>query len=341
MTKERIEELRNKYLYVCDKVATKYQLDEDGRQDLSLYYLEVWQSKPDVVGQRPSYIYSVLYREAERILKRKETQQNRRCSITDYTFYDDSVSVAEEQIWCEELTCAVEHVLSLLTPREEDVLKLRFFENMTCEECGKKFGVSRERIYQIEQKALRKLRHPSRSRLLKPFVTSCASAKRASCNILPTYKFVYDIPYLISRECVHAHGEGFEVVIYENDGYIIWVTSTGNGSGYINGTTLTLCPLKRATHYKTLDAAKAAATLVATSASVVNSQLLIPSRVTEESRGGMYVCRVCGNDRYVIQWGVYGFIAVGTGYPVKLPKATLFTSVDAAQSAINTIIGDQ
>ena len=41
MTKERIEELRNKYLYVCDRVATKYQLDEDGMQDLALYYLEV------------------------------------------------------------------------------------------------------------------------------------------------------------------------------------------------------------------------------------------------------------------------------------------------------------
>ena len=307
---------------------------------MALYYLEVWQSKPDAAGKGTTYIYSVLYREAERILKRKETQQNRRCSITDYTFYDDSVSVAEEQLWCEELTCAVEHVLSLLTPREEAVLKLRFFENMTGEECGKKFGVSRGRIQQIEQKALRKLRHPSRSKLLKPFVTSCVSVKKASRDAQPTYKFVYDVPHLISRECVHARGDGFEVGIYKNDGYIIWVTSTGNGGGYINGTTLKLCPLKQATHYKTLDAAKAATALVATSASVVDSQLLIPSRVTEESRGGMYVCKVYGNDRYAIQYREYGFIAVGTWYPVKLHEATFFTSVEAAQSVINDIIGD-
>lgn len=341
MTKERIEDLRNKYLYVCDNVAVKYQLDEDGKQDLALYYLELWQNKPAVASRKASYIYSALCKEAGRILKRKELCADRSYSITDYTIYDDAISAAEDQIWCEELSGAVESVLSQLTTREEEVLRLRFFEGLTGGECGKKFGVTRERVRQIEQKALRKLRHPSRSKLLKPFVTSCASAKKVSCNTQPTYKFVYDVPHFISKECVHARGDGFEVGIYKNDGYIIWVTSTGNGCGYINGATLKLCPLKQATHYKTLDAAKAAAALVATSASVVNSQLLIPSRVTEESRGGMYVCRVCGNDRYVIQWGVYGFIAVGTGYPVKLPKATLFTSVDAAQSAINTIIGDQ
>ena len=62
-------------------------------------------------------------------------------------------------------------VLSTLTPREEMVLKLRFGledgRQRTLEEVGKEFKVTRERIRQIEAKALRKLRHPSRSRKLK------------------------------------------------------------------------------------------------------------------------------------------------------------------------------
>ena len=65
-------------------------------------------------------------------------------------------------------------VLSTLTPREEKVLKLRFgIEDgrpRTLEEVGREFNVTRERIRQIEAKALRKLRHPSRSKKLKDFL---------------------------------------------------------------------------------------------------------------------------------------------------------------------------
>jgi RNA polymerase primary sigma factor len=65
-------------------------------------------------------------------------------------------------------------VLSTLSPREEQVLKMRFgigkTGNHTLEEVGQDFEVTRERIRQIEAKALRKLRHPSRSRLLKSFL---------------------------------------------------------------------------------------------------------------------------------------------------------------------------
>ena len=65
-------------------------------------------------------------------------------------------------------------VLSTLTPREEKVLKLRFGiedgRSRTLEEVGKEFQVTRERIRQIEAKALRKLRHPSRSKKLKDFL---------------------------------------------------------------------------------------------------------------------------------------------------------------------------
>ncbi|MBR6258668.1 MAG: RNA polymerase sigma factor RpoD [Oscillospiraceae bacterium] len=65
-------------------------------------------------------------------------------------------------------------VLSTLTPREEKVLRLRFGiedgRTRTLEEVGKEFNVTRERIRQIEAKALRKLRHPSRSKKLKDFL---------------------------------------------------------------------------------------------------------------------------------------------------------------------------
>ena len=66
------------------------------------------------------------------------------------------------------------NVLSTLTPREEKVLRLRFGledgRSRTLEEVGKEFNVTRERIRQIEAKALRKLRHPSRSKKLKDFL---------------------------------------------------------------------------------------------------------------------------------------------------------------------------
>jgi len=67
-----------------------------------------------------------------------------------------------------------ENVLKTLTPREERVIKMRFGvaegSEHTLEEVGQSFAVTRERIRQIEAKALRKLRHPSRSRRLKPFL---------------------------------------------------------------------------------------------------------------------------------------------------------------------------
>ena len=72
------------------------------------------------------------------------------------------------------LTEAVQKVLGSLTPREAKVLRMRFGINMntdhTLEEVGKQFDVTRERIRQIEAKALRKLRHPSRAEQLRSFL---------------------------------------------------------------------------------------------------------------------------------------------------------------------------
>jgi RNA polymerase primary sigma factor len=69
---------------------------------------------------------------------------------------------------------ATRGVLGSLTPREAKVLRMRFGIDMntdhTLEEVGKQFDVTRERIRQIEAKALRKLRHPSRSDMLRSFL---------------------------------------------------------------------------------------------------------------------------------------------------------------------------
>ncbi|MCF6319451.1 MAG: sigma-70 family RNA polymerase sigma factor, partial [Proteobacteria bacterium] len=73
------------------------------------------------------------------------------------------------------LTNTVTNLLEGLTPREAKVLRMRFGIDMntdhTLEEVGKQFDVTRERIRQIEAKALRKLRHPSRSELLRGFMS--------------------------------------------------------------------------------------------------------------------------------------------------------------------------
>ena len=68
----------------------------------------------------------------------------------------------------------LEEVMNTLTPREAKVLKLRFGledgKTRTLEEVGREFQVTRERIRQIEAKALRKLRHPSRSKKLRDYM---------------------------------------------------------------------------------------------------------------------------------------------------------------------------
>ena len=87
---------------------------------------------------------------------------------------DDSASEPSEAASFTLLKEQLVDVLGTLTPREEKVLKLRFGiedgRTRTLEEVGKEFNVTRERIRQIEAKALRKLRHPSRSKRLKDFL---------------------------------------------------------------------------------------------------------------------------------------------------------------------------
>ena len=93
--------------------------------------------------------------------------------LGDFIQDDDASQPAEEASYTL-LREQLEEVLKTLTPREEEVLRMRFGlidgKPHTLEEVGKKFDVTRERIRQIEAKALRKLRHPSRSKVLKDFL---------------------------------------------------------------------------------------------------------------------------------------------------------------------------
>jgi predicted DNA-binding protein YlxM (UPF0122 family) len=70
-----------------------------------------------------------------------------------------------------------EHLLETLTKKEAAVLRCRYWKDQTLEETGRVFDVTRERIRQIEQKALRKLRHPSRSDHIRPFADELPEAR--------------------------------------------------------------------------------------------------------------------------------------------------------------------
>ena len=87
---------------------------------------------------------------------------------------DESLELPLDSATAESLRIATNEVLEGLTPREAKVLRMRFGIDMntdhTLEEVGKQFDVTRERIRQIEAKALRKLRHPSRSETLRSFL---------------------------------------------------------------------------------------------------------------------------------------------------------------------------
>ena len=92
---------------------------------------------------------------------------------------DRSIMNPAESVTFSNLREITDEVLATLTPREEKVIKMRFGlgntgSEHTLEEVGQHFAVTRERIRQIEAKALRKLRHPSRSRKLKAFLEGTA-----------------------------------------------------------------------------------------------------------------------------------------------------------------------
>lgn len=93
-------------------------------------------------------------------------------SLLDVLVNNDSPN-ADNTLINESLSKEVDRALATLTERERDIIKLFFgiaCQEMTLEEIGEKFGLTRERVRQIKEKAIRRLRHTSRSKLLKTYL---------------------------------------------------------------------------------------------------------------------------------------------------------------------------
>ncbi|MFA6128502.1 MAG: sigma-70 family RNA polymerase sigma factor [Bacteroidales bacterium] len=93
-------------------------------------------------------------------------------SLLDVLINDDSPN-ADHALINESLSREIDRALQTLTEREQDIIKLFFgigCSEMTLEEIGEKFGLTRERVRQIKEKAIRRLRHTSRSKLLKTYL---------------------------------------------------------------------------------------------------------------------------------------------------------------------------
>ena len=93
-------------------------------------------------------------------------------SLLDVLVNNDSPN-ADKGLVNESLNTEIERALSTLTERERDIVKYFFgigCQEMTLEEIGEKFGLTRERVRQIKEKAIRRLRHSARSKLLKGYL---------------------------------------------------------------------------------------------------------------------------------------------------------------------------
>lgn len=93
-------------------------------------------------------------------------------SLLDVLVNNDSPN-ADKGLVNESLNTEIERALSTLTERERDIVKYFFgigYQEMTLEEIGEKFGLTRERVRQIKEKAIRRLRHSARSKLLKGYL---------------------------------------------------------------------------------------------------------------------------------------------------------------------------
>ena len=124
------------------------------------------------VGMPPEKVRKILRTSQEPISLETPIGDDDESHLGDF-IEDKTVMSPEQHVLRQALRQQLEEVLSTLSEREEQVLRYRFGleddTEYTLEQVGKKFGVTRERIRQIEAKALRKLRHPHRAKYLRPF----------------------------------------------------------------------------------------------------------------------------------------------------------------------------
>lgn len=125
----------------------------------------------EILGAAPCELWTdeQLYLKLDRNTSKKEVSRE---DIHHFLEHQTSMFVLpdpEHHVLENEIHDLVDRTLQTLTKREEQVLKLRFQDDQTLEQVAKVFGVTREYIRQIELKALRKMRHPTRANELKQF----------------------------------------------------------------------------------------------------------------------------------------------------------------------------
>ena len=127
----------------------------------------------EVIGMSPEKVREIMKIAQDPVSLETPIGEEEDSHLGDFIEDSDSPAPADAASYAL-LREQLSEVLHTLTPREEHVLKLRFGlddgRTRTLEEVGKEFNITRERIRQIEAKALRKLRHPSRSKRLRDYL---------------------------------------------------------------------------------------------------------------------------------------------------------------------------
>lgn len=134
-----------------------------------------------LTGKTPEKIEEILAASKETVSLESPISGDEESTMGDF-IHDDSMEQPEEAAMKMLLREQIDQILDTLSPREAMVLKMRYGlldgKTKTLEEVGQFFNVTRERIRQIEVKALRKLRHPSRSKQLKALLGMLNNSKR-------------------------------------------------------------------------------------------------------------------------------------------------------------------
>ncbi len=146
--------------------VSRQLLQENGREATA-------EEIAEIIGMSPDKVREIMKIAQDPVSLETPIGEEEDSHLGDFIPDDDSPAPADAASYAllREQLCEVLHTL---TPREEHVLKLRFGlddgRTRTLEEVGKEFNITRERIRQIEAKALRKLRHPSRSKRLRDYL---------------------------------------------------------------------------------------------------------------------------------------------------------------------------
>jgi len=259
------ERLRDEHLDMLYSVAQKYGLDEEHLGDLTIVYCETIQRfLEDGQEDLRHRLYVALSRAADHMVEEAEKVEDT-IPIQDMCYTMDMDNTI--------LRGVLEELLNTLHPRQQQVLYMRFFEGYTLAECGESIGCSRERVRQLEQKGLRKLRQPRNAKRLRGF-----------CDVgLPKsyyYKYTKPEEYSVEapfdpyehmkmayvprvsypfHETVLVDHDRYEFLSIEDnvfhlvphmEGHVVEVLVNGE-KWYLSGINLTLVQLDQATIYKT------------------------------------------------------------------------------------------